>query len=161
MLEIYTDGCCIGNPGKGGYAAVLNGKEIGGGCVGETTNNRMEIMGIVAALDYLFLERPNGCTIYSDSKYAIGVISGSYKAKSNLDLVSLAKQKLDNVKTIGTIVNFEWVRGHSGVYGNEMADRFSERWALKAKKVTGVSNPWNQNLEAQYSFLQDTNPKRW
>ena len=81
-ITIYTDGACSGNPGKGGYGAVLlyNGhrKELSGGYV-STTNNRMEIMAVIKGLEAL--KEPCKVTLYSDSKYVVDAIEKGWVAK--------------------------------------------------------------------------------
>lgn len=119
-MLIYTDGCCKGNPsGCGGYGVVLINEETG--VVEEysqgyqhTTNNRMELMAFYAALENI----PETCSkvlFVSDSKYAIGVLSGTMKAASNLDLVNPIRELIEKKS-----VEYRWVKGHNG-------DRFNER----------------------------------
>ena len=75
-VTIYTDGACSGNPGPGGWGAILRykdtEKEISGGAA-ETTNNRMELMGVISALE--MLREPCAVELYSDSKYVIDALS--------------------------------------------------------------------------------------
>lgn len=132
IVEIFTDGACSGNPGPGGWGAVLRygktEKEISGH-EAESTNNRMELMAAIAALESL--KRPCRVHLYTDSQYVEGGIKGwikSWKAAGwkkkgglkNVDLwqrldVALAKHK----------VSVHWVRGHSGHPDNERADRLA------------------------------------
>jgi len=131
-IQIFTDGACSGNPGNGGYGAILkygeHTKEISQG-YRLTTNNRMELLAAITALE--MLKEPCNVELYSDSKYLVDSInlgwlkkwqangwkkSGSEKAK-NIDLlVRLVKQlEIHNVK-------FIWVKGHDGHPENERCD---------------------------------------
>jgi ribonuclease HI len=134
-VQIYTDGACEPNPGPGGYAAVLlhpkKRKEISGG-FRRTTNNRMEMLAAIKALEAL--KEPCIVTLYSDSKYLVDAISLGWAAKwktknwwrtnqeraENFDLwerlLALTQQHQ---------VTFQWVRGHAGNVENERCDVLS------------------------------------
>lgn len=133
-VEIYTDGACLGNPGPGGWAAVLiyNGheKEIFGGDI-ETTNNRMELSAVIEALS--ILKEPCNVNLYSDSKYVCNSLNlgwaKSWKANGwqratgpalNVDLWDklLSLCEIHNVNPI-------WVKGHSGNKYNERCDELA------------------------------------
>lgn len=132
-VVIYTDGACKGNPGPGGWGALLSAgemsKEIFGGELG-TTNNRMEIMAVIEALSAL--KRPCHVVLYLDSEYVRKGITEwihGWKAKGwrtaakqpvkNADLW----QKLDAlVINSGHQIEWRWVKGHAGDPGNERAD---------------------------------------
>ncbi len=131
-IIIYTDGACTGNPGKGGYGAVIiNGdrrKEISGGYK-LTTNNRMEMMGAIAALESL----KSNCKVklHSDSKYIVdAVIKGWAKKwqangwrrnkKEMAKNPDLWQELLDLCKIHD--VEFVWVKGHAGIPENERCD---------------------------------------
>ncbi len=128
---IYTDGASRGNPGKGGYGAVLKygtlRKELSEG-FHLTTNNRMELLAVIKALETLKKEGLN-LTIYSDSKYVIdsvekkwvfGWVKKGFKGKKNKDLWLrfLDVYKLHNV-------SFVWVKGHAGNIENERCDELA------------------------------------
>ena len=118
----YTDGGCLVNPGgKGGFGVViLDGDdvlEISQGYI-RTTNNRMELMAILAVFENIEINRD--VTIYSDSKYAIGVASGNMRASKNLDLVEQLLNELKSRK-----VDFVWVKGHNGNIYNERCDKLA------------------------------------
>ena len=131
-VTIYTDGACSGNPGPGGYGAVLqygqNRKELSGG-FRKTTNNRMELLGVIAGLDAL--KDPCRVTIYSDSRYIVDAVNKGWarrwkangwrrnkKEKAlNPDLWDRLLTLLDTHDT-----EFRWVKGHAGNAGNERAD---------------------------------------
>ena len=138
-VEIYTDGACRGNPGKGGWGAVLvyNGreKELSGG-ERETTNNRMELTAAIKALGQL--REPCEVTLTSDSKYLIDAITKgwvkSWKSKGwkksdgkealNVDLWEELLPLLDTHK-----VTFVWVKGHDGHPYNERCDKLATDFA--------------------------------
>jgi len=134
-IEIYTDGACSGNPGKGGWAAVLvyknNEKEISGG-EKETTNNRMELTAVIMALKAL--KEPCDVKLTTDSKYVCDAINKgwvySWKSRGwkkadkkpalNIDLWEQLLEQLDIHK-----VEFIWVKGHNGHKYNERCDRLA------------------------------------
>ena len=131
-VTIYTDGACSGNPGPGGYGAVLRyggrSRELSGG-FRKTTNNRMELLGVIAGLDAL--KDPCRVTIYSDSRYIVDAVNKGWarrwkangwrrnkKEKAlNPDLWDRLLTLLDTHDT-----EFRWVKGHAGNAGNERAD---------------------------------------
>ncbi len=130
-VEIFTDGACSGNPGPGGWGAVLRfrgvEKELAGG-EAPTTNNRMELMAAIAALEAL--QRPCRVDLYTDSKYlkdgitlwlpgwkARGWRTADKKPVKNIDLW----QRLETAATPHE-VRWHWVKGHAGHTENERAD---------------------------------------
>jgi ribonuclease HI len=138
QVEIYTDGACKGNPGPGGWGALLlaggTEKELFGG-EAETTNNRMELTAVIEAL--AALKRPCEVTLYLDSEYvrqgitqwihgwkARGWRTASKQAVKNVDLW----QRLDElVASSGHVIDWRWVKGHAGNAGNERADALANR----------------------------------
>ena len=134
-IDIYTDGACSGNPGAGGWAAILeyneNQKEISGGEI-NTTNNRMELTAVIKALS--ILKEPCEVSIYSDSKYLIDSIQKGWvekwKAKDwkrdgnklalNTDLWEKILKLLEKHK-----VDFIWVKGHNQNPKNERCDKLA------------------------------------
>ncbi|MBR7746576.1 ribonuclease HI [Undibacterium baiyunense] len=133
-IKIYTDGACKGNPGVGGWGAILiagtREKELFGG-ERETTNNRMELMAVIQALQAL--KRPCEIALYTDSQYVLKGITewiDGWKAKGwktaakapvkNVDLW----QQLDQARQVHKI-DWIWVRGHTGDAGNERADQLA------------------------------------
>jgi ribonuclease HI len=126
-IEIYSDGSSRGNPGRGGYGAVLISgdlrKEISGGFK-YTTNNRMELLAVISALECLKKES-NDITIYSDSQYVINPIEKGWLFKwiknkkdfpnSDLWFRFLNLYKKNNIK-------FIWVKGHSDNEENNRCD---------------------------------------
>ena len=131
MIKVYTDGACKGNPGEGGWGALIvqgdTNKEIYGG-ESNTTNNRMELMAVIKALSLMSSE--NDVTIFTDSTYVQkgisewiinwkrnGWKSSSKKPVKNKDLWV----ELDSLNT-SLSVNWEWIKGHAGHPENERAD---------------------------------------
>ncbi len=135
QVEIFTDGACSGNPGPGGWGAVLRyqgiEKELSGG-EKETTNNRMELTAIIEALS--ILKEPCSVTLTTDSKYvADGITKGwarswqkngwrkaDKKPALNSDLWEQLLQLLDTHK-----VKIVWVKGHAGHPENERCDKLA------------------------------------
>ncbi|MDX1922854.1 MAG: ribonuclease HI [Alphaproteobacteria bacterium] len=126
---IYTDGACSGNPGPGGWGAILRygdkEKEISG-AEAETTNNRMELMAAIMALESL--KRPCKVDLYTDSEYVRGGIeqwikkwkADGWKKKGGLKNADLW-QRLDAIAAKHD-VKVHWVKGHSGHPENDRAD---------------------------------------
>ena len=136
VVEIYTDGACSGNPGPGGWGAVLTyrgrEREIFGG-EAATTNNRMELMAAIRALETL--TRPTTVHLYTDSVYVrSGITSWLAGWKRNGWLTS-AKQPVKNADLWQRLeaaaaphqVQWRWVKGHNGDPGNERADALANR----------------------------------
>ena len=137
-VEIYTDGACKGNPGAGGWGALLKSdgveKELFGG-EAQTTNNRMELSAVIEAL--AALRRPCKVVLYLDSEYVRKGITewiAGWKARGwrtaarqpvkNVDLW----QRLDAlVQGAGHQIDWHWIKGHSGDPGNERADMLANR----------------------------------
>lgn len=134
MIDIYTDGACRGNPGPGGWGALLmhNGRvrELSG-AEAATTNNRMELLAVINALRAL--KRSVRARIYTDSQYvrlgitewmpgwkARGWRTADRKPVKNQDLW----QQLDELAA-GHELEWHWVKGHSGVPGNERCDQLA------------------------------------
>ena len=137
-VVIYTDGACKGNPGPGGWGVLLRSgattKELYGGERG-TTNNRMELTAVIQALSAL--KRPCAVTLYLDSQYVLKGITEwlpGWKAKgwrtAGKTPVKNAElwQQLDRlVQEGGHVIDWQWVRGHTGHPGNERADQLANR----------------------------------
>lgn len=131
-FKIFTDGACLDNPngpGAWAYYCELNGEAfIGSGLERNTTNNRMELKAILEAMCWIvendISETP---LIYSDSLYAINCITGKWKRKKNLDL-------FEEIELFNQPFEIHWVRGHSGVVGNEIADALCAREILNQNK---------------------------
>jgi len=142
-VVIWTDGACSGNPGPGGWGAVLtygeHKKELCGG-EADTTNNRMELTAAITALETL--KRPSAVEIHTDSQYLRGGIMGwlagwkrngwrtaDKKPVKNVDLW----QRLDAAVATHTI-DWKWVKGHAGNPMNERADRLANEGMAPFKR---------------------------
>ena len=135
QIEIYTDGACRGNPGPGGYGAVLkyrrHRKEISGG-FRETTNNRMEIFAAIAALEQLI--EPCEITLYSDSRYLVDAVSKRWLANwKRRGWIKADKPPVLNVDLWRRLeaamaphrLKFVWVRGHASNAENNRCDELA------------------------------------
>jgi len=148
-IEIFTDGSSRGNPGPGGYGAILryNGqlKELNGG-FRRTTNNRMELLAVISALEHLKTNKLP-IKVYSDSKYVIdaitkkwvhGWVKKGFKGKKNKDLwlryLNLERQ---------FNLQFIWVKGHNGHPQNERCDQLA------------VAAAMGSNLQIDYTFEEE------
>lgn len=146
-VHIYTDGACSGNPGKGGYGIVMEWvgkpykKEISEG-YRLTTNNRMELLAVIVALEHLKTTDIE-VTVFSDSKYVVEAVekkwllnweSKGFKGKKNSDLW---KRFLKVYREHS--VNFKWVKGHNNHVQNERCDTLavlaSQKEVLKIDKA--------------------------
>ena len=137
LVTAYTDGACSGNPGRGGWGALLSSpsgktRELCGG-EAHTTNNRMELMGVIQALNAL--SRACSVDVYTDSQYVQkgltewlpawkkrGWLTADKKPVKNDDLwkmLDLARER--------HVVRMHWVKGHAGDPGNEAADRLAQQ----------------------------------
>lgn len=141
QIQIFTDGSCLGNPGPGGWAAVLRfgdtQKELGGGFAG-TTNNRMEILAVIEGLNAL--KEPCTVALYTDSQYVRNAVEKKWldswqrngwktaakKPVKNKDLWTRLLPLLDKHS-----VRFHWVRGHSGHPENELCDSIAREHASR------------------------------
>ena len=135
QVTIYTDGACIGNPGPGGYGTVLlhegNRQELSGG-YRRTTNNRMEIMAVLAGLRSL--KEPCRVTVFSDSRYVVDAMSKGWaeswrdkgwrkRDKTPALNPDLWEEMLDLSERHQ--VEFRWVKGHAGDPENERCDELA------------------------------------
>ncbi len=131
VVKIYTDGACKGNPGPGGWGALLHykghEKELSGG-EQETTNNRMELMAVIRALESL--KRPSEVLITTDSQYVMKGMTEWIKNWKRNGWRTAAKKQVKNADLWQELdsfvkqhqVKWAWVKGHSGHAENERAD---------------------------------------
>ncbi len=137
-VEIYTDGACSGNPGPGGYGVVMlyggKRKELSGGFE-KTTNNRMEILGVIKGLEAL--NAPCNVKLYSDSRYVVDAIEKGWaikwkknnwmrNAKDKAVNPDLWEQLLEQLSVHN--VKFIWVKGHSDNQENERCDELARNY---------------------------------
>jgi ribonuclease HI len=140
-VHVFTDGACSGNPGPGGYGVILRykhaEKEFSGG-YSDTTNNRMELMGVIVALESL--KEPCDVTVTTDSQYVVNAIEKGWVEKwkaagwmrnkkekaQNVDLWERALRAMKLHK-----VEFKWIRGHNGHAENERCDELAVAAAAK------------------------------
>ncbi len=137
-VSLYTDGACRGNPGRGGWGAILVygkfEKEMSGG-EEQTTNNRMELLAAISGLEAL--KEPCSVTLYSDSKYLVDAFLEGWveswrahswrRGKDELKNPDLWK-RLYELTRIHT-VSFVWVKGHAGHDYNERCDKLATEFA--------------------------------
>lgn len=148
-IEIYTDGAAQGNPGPGGYGIILRSgnhyKEMSGGFK-HTTNNRMELLAVIVALEAI-KKIPSNITVTSDSKYVVDAVEQGwllgwekkdFRKIKNPDLWKrfLVIYRKHNVK-------FHWIRGHNGHPENERCDEL----AVEAAKL--VDNPEDEGYSPE------------
>jgi ribonuclease HI len=140
-VHIYTDGACKGNPGPGGWGALLKKgsaeKELYGG-EAQTTNNRMEMLAVIRALEALTVA-PSTVELYTDSQYVHkgisewiinwkrrGWMTADKKPVKNVDLWKRLDEAVARHR-----VRWHWVKGHAGHPGNERADQLANRGVLQ------------------------------
>ena len=136
VVRIYTDGACKGNPGPGGWGALLRSgereRELFGG-ERETTNNRMELTAVIRALDAL--KRPSRVEVYTDSAYVKNGITEWLPNWKRRGWKTADRKPVKNVDLWQALeaaaarhqVHWHWVRGHAGHAENERADALANR----------------------------------
>lgn len=144
-VEVFTDGACSGNPGPGGWGALLRcrgaEREI---CGGEerTTNNRMELMAAIRALEAL--RRPSSVVLHTDSKYVKDGITlwirrwkrNGWRTAGGKPVKNAELWRLLDAALARHRVDWRWVRGHAGHEGNERADALARRGLADAPRGT-------------------------
>lgn len=140
-VEIFTDGACKGNPGPGGWGAVLRmgdkEREISGG-EPLTTNNRMEMMAVVESLNAL--KRPCAVTLYTDSRYVMDGLTKWIKGWQRNGWKTADKKPVKNADIWQALldaakphrITWQWVKGHAGHPENERADALASAAAIAA-----------------------------
>ena len=138
-LFAYTDGACSGNPGPGGWGALLRAiegeavikeRELNGG-EAQTTNNRMELMAAISALESL--SRPTRITVVTDSAYVKNGVTGWIHGWKRNGWKTAAKKPVKNIDLWQRLeaaastheIDWQWVKGHAGDPGNERADQLA------------------------------------
>lgn len=154
QVTLHTDGACSGNPGPGGYGTVFqfgssSYKELSAG-FRKTTNNRMELLAVIAGLEAL--KEPCDVTVYSDSKYIVDAVNRGWanrwrangwrrNKRDRAENADLWSRLLDLLDTHAAA--FRWVKGHAGNAGNERAD------ALAVAASTADNLAVDEGYEAQ------------
>jgi ribonuclease HI len=187
MISIHTDGACSGNPGPGGWAAIIvrpDGHVLElGGHESNTTNNRMEMMAVIQALKHI--ESLSGpVTIQTDSTYVIDGITKWISSWKRRGWLTAAKEPVKNSdlwkvldaavsSRVGHQVQWRWVRGHSGHDANERCDEiavaFSRRKKIElysgdlktySRHLTLAEGEANNKIEPVYLSLVDGSLER-
>ena len=145
LVVIATDGACKGNPGPGGWGAVIRSgadeKELAGG-ESPTTNNRMELMAAIRALQAL--RRPCRVTLMTDSRYVMDGLTKWIKGWQKNGWKTAARQPVKNADLWQELlaaaaahrITWEWVKGHAGHPDNERADRLASDAAVAAGRTS-------------------------
>lgn len=134
---IFTDGACSGNPGVGGYGAILTckgvEKVVRGYCAQKTTNNRMELMAVISALKAL--TKPSNVVVYTDANYICQCVSHDRKWLTDKERVNndLWLELITTGLTGGHKISFQKVKGHDGVVMNERCDKIAKEQCRKAR----------------------------
>jgi ribonuclease HI len=145
QYEIFTDGACSGNPGPGGFGVLLRNKITGkeetlSGSDPHTTNNRMELLAVIFALEYIL--EPSEIDITTDSKYVHDGISvwlpnwkkRNWKTASGSPVKNIELwQRLEKATQKHKIIKWHWIRGHNGHRENEIADSLAREAIEKLK----------------------------
>lgn len=163
MIIIYTDGACLGNPGPGGWAAVLakgeHRKELSGG-FRLTTNNRMEILAAIEALKAIKTDKRHKIKLHSDSRLLVDAINKGWLDKWKIsnwkrnkkDLVINPDLWQELYKLIQLHdIEFVWVEGHAGVPENERCDVLSKA-AAKNNNLSVDSVYEGINIDGRIDF---------
>ncbi len=144
---IYSDGACSGNPGPGGWGAVLmsgtHRKELSGGEAG-TTNNRMELMAAIAALEAL--KRPSKVELHTDSQYVKNGITQWIHGWKRNGWKTADKKPVKNAELWQQLetatkrheITWHWVKGHAGHEHNERADELAREGPLPARRAASA-----------------------
>ena len=142
-VEIHTDGACLGNPGPGGWAALLRCKgrerELAGG-EADTTNNRMELMAAIAALEVL--SEPCAIVLHTDSQYVRQGITlwmpnwlrRGWKTAAGAPVKNRDLWERLHAAAQRHVIDWRWVKGHSGNVDNERVDVLARDQALKLRR---------------------------
>jgi len=156
MIQVWTDGCCKGNPGPGGAGVVivLPDGSMGriGRPLGATTNNRAELLAVRIALEALAAHSHESMTIHTDSQNVIGWLTDAFRVHANGDLV---REIQDCLREFAS-VSFVKVRGHSGDPNNEAADRLAQH---AAAGVTWIQSYFSTDNKKSYCIYDGPTPE--
>jgi ribonuclease HI len=151
VVDVYTDGACSGNPGPGGWGAVLryrdHEKELYGGEPGSTTNNRMELMAAIQALESL--TRPVAVRLHTDSTYVRSGITKWLNGWKRNGWKTADRRPVKNADLWQRLeaaasrhdVDWRWVKGHAGNAGNERADALANVGMAAAMHAASPGGP--------------------
>ena len=140
-IKIYTDGACSGNPGKGGWGALIqendNEKKLSGSEL-NTTNNRMELTAVIKALEHY--DEAREIEVFTDSKYVMQGITewiknwktNHWKTSQKKDVKNKDLWVLLDTVSAKHDIKWSWVKGHAGDYGNEIADKLATQAILES-----------------------------
>ena len=136
--SVFSDGSSkIGE--DAGWASVLyineNKPIIFYGHIPKGTNNQGELIGLICGALLIKKAKLKSCCVWSDSQYSIGVLIKRWNAMENQDLVHLGRRMISKIKMSGIDLSVKWVKGHSGVEGNELADKFAKYGRLKQEML--------------------------
>lgn len=142
-IKIYTDGSCLGNPGEGGWGAIIqhnDEEKILKGGEEYTTNNRMEMTGIIAALSWVkknivtnHSEEKFTIHIFSDSRLIIETLTKNWKKKMNTDLWAEMDDAMSDLVHQKVKITWNWVKGHSTNILNQRVDKIAVAESTKLK----------------------------
>ena len=149
-ITVFTDGACHGNPGPGGWGAVLRFGEHESQLYGgeqNTTNNRMELMGAIIALEAITIAHP--IVLWTDSQYVCNGITSwisGWKRKGWRTSSGQPVKNEDLWRRLDAVsaplrVDYRWIKGHAGHEGNELADRLATRGAIEFGGSSGAVPP--------------------
>ena len=137
MIQVYTDGSCLGNPGPGGWAAIIIAEDGTEhpiyGSKDQATNNQMEVQAAIEALE----EVPIGSVleIFSDSMYLVNTMSKNWRRNKNHVLWKLMDATI-RVKEL--TITWTWVKAHNGNEHNEEVDRLARSYAREQQKLNAI-----------------------
>jgi ribonuclease HI len=143
-IEVFTDGACLGNPGPGGWGVIINlggREEILSGSDRFTTNNRMELLGVIRALEFLSDYPDKSIAVYTDSNYVKNGITSWIKTWKKNGWKNAKKEPVANQELWKELdglneklnVEYHWVKGHSGHPQNERCDEIAREEAKEAE----------------------------
>ena len=146
IVKAFTDGSCLGNPGVGGYGIYLEKYDQAktllkqadlSGAAHNTTNNRMEMLAIIKALEFLHLKQifHSEIEIITDSNLIVCTINKGWKKKANQDLWKQMDALLSQTRMHGNDYKFTWIKGHAGHQGNERADQLANSAATRLRDL--------------------------
>lgn len=165
-VTIFTDGACLRNPGPGGYAAIIKTNEkteTVSGAFRLTTNNRMELMAVIAALSKLGDKEGLSIRIYTDSKLIVDAFNQNWIW--NWEKKNWKKKEGDKVLNVDLwkkllalvnrhLIEFVWVKGHSGIKENEQCDQIARKLASEPLLPPDIE------YEEEYALLQNYMPQQ-